>query len=447
MILLAGLLASSLAMTSVTAAGSDDSEGADKERWAAWRAGGDGIAAAGSKVPMEWNDETRLWKTPIEGLGHSSPVVWGNRIFVTTAIEGETIEGAEAPVHTFGGQEFKHPQAVGANKKQTLKVIAINADSGEILWSQTAFDGQVYDDRHQASSYASPTAVTDGELVYAYFGSEGIYAYDMDGEPAWKVDIGKIKAVGLGVASSPILYDDLLIIQADEDSGDASFIVALDKKTGKQAWKTPRPVQISWSTPLVVETEKRAELLTSGNEWIISYDPKTGKELWKVKGLENNAIHTPLLIDDLAIFTSGYPGKIIKAIRLGGSGDLTGSDAVVWSYNKGTAYVPSNILYDGRLYLTNDGGTLTCLNARNGKVIYEGGRLPMRGRLTASLIVVDGKILMINDDGDAAFVKTGDEHEILATTSLDEPVYATPAVVGNRLYVRGKQNLYAFGRK
>ena len=267
----------------------------------------------------------------------------------------------------------------------------------------------------------------------------------MDGEPVWERDIGDIKTVGLGVGTSPVLTGGLLIIQADEDSGDDSFIVALDAATGKEVWKRERPVQASWGTPIVVEHGGQKQLLTTGYEYVISYDPADGREFWRAKGLQNNAIHTPMTVGDLAVFTSGYPGKVVFAIPLDSRGDLTDSDPRVWTYRKGTGYVPSNLLYEGLLYLTNDGGVITCLDARTGEVVYEGGRLPIRGRYSASMVGGGGRILMVNTDGDAAMMRAGREHEVLGSFSLGEPVWATPAIVGDRLYVRAREHLFALG--
>ena len=367
-------------------------------------------------------------------------------MFLTTAIVGDEIPGAGPPEHTFDGRPFTHPQSVDGNRHHTMKVIALDGEQGDLLWSRTAYAGPVYDDRHSESSYASPTPVTDGERVYAYFGSEGVYAYTLDGKPAWERDIGDIKTVGLGVGTSPVLADDLLVILADEDSGEDSFIVALDAATGEEVWKREREVQASWATPVVVEHEGQRQLLTSGNEYVIAYDPADGSELWRAKGLENNAIHVPMTVGDLAVFTSGYPAKIAFAIPLDSRGDLTANDdARSWTYRKGTGYVPSNLLYDGLLYLTNDGGVITCLDARTGEIVYEGGRLPIRGRYSASMVGGGGRILMVNTDGDAAVFRAGREHEVLGSFSVGESVWATPAIVGDRLYVRGSEHLFAFG--
>lgn len=414
--------------------------------WPQWR-GPDGSGISNEKnLPAEWNQTRNIkWKTPIDGRGHSSPIVWGNRIFVTTAIEGEVVPGAKAAKHMLGDKEFVHPDSVGANRKHTFKVVAINRDNGKIMWQSVAWEGTPYDDRHRKSSYAAATPATDGKLVYAYFGSEGLYAYDFNGKLVWKADIPKFGTLGMGTANSPILYENVVIVQADEENAEASFIVALDKKTGKEVWRTPRKVQVSWSTPLLVRTEKRTELIASGTEHVISYDPATGKELWRHEGLKSNAIPSPVANSEMVYFVAGYPAKLAMAIKLGGSGDLTKTPNMSWKYEKGTAYVPSPILYGDFLYLTTDRGILTCIDAKTGEVKYEGGRIPIPATFTASPIAFDGKILMTSEDGDTFIVKAGPKHEILGTNSIGEAVYASPAVADGSIYIRGEKNLYRIG--
>jgi uncharacterized protein (DUF1330 family) len=238
--------------------------GSDASNWPQWRGpGGQGVSTE-KNLPTEWTATKNIkWKTPIAGRGHSSPIVWGNKIFLTTAIEGAFVPGAKAVKHMDGDKEFLHPDSIGADHKHTFKVICLNAETGKILWEQTAYEGTPYDNRHRKSSFAASTPVTDGKLVYAFFGTEGLYAYDMSGKLAWKADLGKLGTVGMGTGTSPILYRDLLIVQCDEENGAASFIVALDKNTGKEMWKTPRKVQVSWSTPILVSTAKRTELIVS----------------------------------------------------------------------------------------------------------------------------------------------------------------------------------------
>jgi outer membrane protein assembly factor BamB len=404
-------------------------------------------------LPTEWSgSQNVLWKTPIPGRGLSSPIVWGNRIFVTTAIEGEVIPGAKAPVHIVTGaggnkQEFKHPDSFGADRKHTMKVICLDGDSGKILWEQMAYEGPVYDDRHRKSSYASPTPATDGKYVFAYFGSEGLYAYDFKGRQLWKADLGKIGTVGMGTATSPILYKNLVIVQADSEEGESSFIAAFDKASGKEAWRASRKgIEVSWSTPVIARAGSRDELIAPGNQFIIAYDPQTGKELWRSKGLESNAIPTPLVGHGLVIVSAGYPSKRVLAIKLGGQDDVSKTQ-VAWSYDKGTAYVPSPILYGDYVYLTTDKGLITCLDAKTGELKYQGGRPPIPATFTGSLVAFEGKLLQVNDDGDAFLIQAGPEHKVLKQNSLGEAVYSTPAIAGGRIYIRGAQNLYAIGGK
>ena len=386
------------------------------------------------------------WKTPIDGRSHSSPIVWGNRVFLTTAVEGVLVPGAKAVKHTVeDGKEFLHPDSVGADHKHAFKVICLDRESGKILWQVTAWEGTPYDNRQRKSSYAASTPATDGKLVYAFFGTEGLYAYDFKGKLAWKAQLGNLGTVGMGTGTSPILFENLVIVQCDEENGEASFIVALDKNTGKEVWRKQRKVQVSWSTPLLVHTAKRAELITSGTESVIAYDPATGAELWRHKGVESNAIPSPVANSDMAFLVAGFPAKIAMAIRLGQNGDLTGTPNEAWTYAKGTAYVPSPILYGDYLYLTTDRGILTCIDAKTGEVKYEGGRIPIPATFTASPVAFEGKILMTSEDGDTFMVKAGPKHEILGTNSVGEPVYASPAIADGRIFIRGEKNLYCIG--
>jgi outer membrane protein assembly factor BamB len=414
--------------------------------WPQWR-GPDGSGISNEKnLPATWTPTSNIkWKAAIPGRGHSSPIVWGNRVFVTTAVEGEVVQGAKAVKHMNEGKEFLHPDSIGADRKHQFKVIALNRESGKILWEAVAWEGTPYDNRHRKSSYAASTPATDGKMVYAFFGTEGIYAYDFNGKLAWKAALGNLATVGMGTGTSPILYDNVVIVQCDEDNGEASFIVALDKKTGKEVWRTPRKVQVSWSTPLLVKTSTRSELITSGTETVISYDPATGKELWRHKGVESNAIPSPVANSDMVFLVAGFPAKIAMAIKLGGSGDLTGTPNVPWKYAKGTAYVPSPILYGDYLYLTTDRGILTCIDAKTGEVKYEGGRIPIPATFTASPVAFEGKILMTSEDGDTFIVKAGPKHEVLGTNSIGEPVYASPAIADGRIFIRGEKNLYCIG--
>jgi len=416
--------------------------------WPGWRGpGGQGVSGA-TGIPTDWSETKNvLWKTPIPGRGHSSPIVWGERIFLTTAIEGDVVPGAKPVAHVAEGQPFVHPDAVAGDRRLTLKVLALDATNGRILWERVAYEGTPYDSRHKRASFASPTPVTDGERVYAFFSSQGVYAYDFDGKLAWKANLGPIATMSVGDGTSPVLHKGLLILQCDEDNGEKSFLAALDAKTGKEAWRVPRLVQISWATPIIVTAGSQDELITVGTEWVIAYDPATGKERWRAKGLESNAVHTPVAGSDLVVVTSGYPDKVIFAIKPGGSGDITSTPRILWKYNKGTAYVPSPILYRDYLYLLTDKGIVSCLDAKTGAVKYEGGRVPDAATFIASPVAFDGKILLSSEDGDVYVLRAGPTHEILGKSSVGEPIYASPALVPGRIFIRGERSLFAIGTK
>ena len=411
------------------------------ENWPQWRGPGSQGISSEAALPTEWSSVKNIvWKTALPA-GHSSPIVWENRIFVTAAIEGEVVPGAKAVNHTVDGQVWLHPDSVAADKKHTLKLLSLDAGTGKVLWERTAYEGTVYDARHRRSSFAGPTAATDGTMVFAYFGPEGLYAYDFSGRLAWKV-VERFKTLGLGTGTSPVLYRNLVIIQRDEDEGKESVIAAYDKATGKEVWKTRRPVQISWSTPALVPVPGGTELVTNGSEFAIGYDPATGRELWRTTGVESNAIHTPLVGKGLVIMTAGYPAKKVIAIR---PGTVPGDRRVAWQYAKGTGYVLSNIFYGDYVYLLTDNGVVTCLDAETGAVKYEGGRPATPSRFTASPVAYNGVIAMTSEDGETFVLKAGPVHTIVRTNTLDEPVYSSPAIAGGRIYIRGERHLFAIG--
>jgi outer membrane protein assembly factor BamB len=419
------------------------SVGARAANWPQWRGpGGQGISIE-QQIPLEWSSTRNVaWKTPVAGQGHSQPIVWDNRVFLTSDIEGAPAVGHKAPEHRIEGEIFKHPDSVGSDKRHRLNVLAFDLVTGKQLWERTAYDGTVFDDRHKRSSYAAATPVTDGTRVYAYFGPEGVYAYDFQGNLVWKTSVGQFPLLGMGTGTSPLLHQNLLIIQRDENAGENSFIAALDTATGKEVWRTRRTVEASWSTPALVDADGRTELVTNGNQLIVGYDPATGRELWRAKGVESNAIHTPLVGRGLVIATAGFPAKRVIAIRPGGSGDITGTDRIAWQYDKGTAYVVSPILYGDYVYLVSDKGILTCLDAKTGEVKYEGGRVPVPASFMASPVAVRDRLLLTSIDGDTYVIRAGPTHEVIGTNAIGEPVYASLAVSQGRILVRGASHLF-----
>ena len=414
--------------------------------WPQWR-GPDGLGiSTANGFPTEWApDKNIAWKTEIPGRGHSSPAVWGDRIFLTTSVEGDLVPGNKAPVHLGFDRKpgYLHPDSVGADRANALKVIAVDARSGKILWEQTAYDGAMYDDRHRKNTYASSTIATDGRLLYAFFESAGLFCYDMDGALKWKVSFGGLAKAGLGPGTSPVLVGDLVIVQCDVEMGDGSFITALDRKTGKEVWRASRTNRRSWATPLIVQAAGRTELIASGAESVIAYDPKSGRELWRAEGVVSHPIPSAVAGQGLVVVTAGSQQKRALAIRPGGSGDLANTDAIVWRYTKGTAYVPSPILYDEFVYLMTDKGLLTCLDVKTGALQYEGGRVPVPATFTASPVAFDGLLLLTSEDGETFVVRAGPKHEVIRTNSIGEPVYASPALANKTIFIRGEKHLFA----
>ena len=421
-------LSLSLALTAAVAA----------ENWPQWRGPqGQGISAE-TNLPTEWAvDKNVAWKTPLPH-GYSSPIVWGDRIFLTSAIEGEAVPGV---VPESVRIKQPHPESVSGDKKHTLKLLALDAKTGKIVWEQTAYEGPVFDARHRRSTFAGPTAITDGKMVYAYFGPEGLYAYDFTGKLAWKV-VEKFHTLGLGTGTSPLLFENAVIIQRDQDAK-TSVVVAYDRTTGKELWKTPRPIDITWSTPVLVSASGRTELVTNGSEHVIAYDARSGKQLWMTKGVESNAIHTPLIGNGLVIVTAGFPAKRTIAIR---PGDQPDDKRVAWEYAKGTGYVLSNLLYKDHVYLSTDNGIITSLDAATGKVVYEGGRPPKPTHFMGSAVAFNNLIAMTSEDGDTFLLKAGPKYEIVRTNTVDEPVYSSLALANGRIYIRGEKHLFAIGK-
>jgi len=410
--------------------------------WPQWR-GPNGAGIAEGTFKDAWTPETVAWKVAIPGRGHSSPVVANGRLYLTTAVEGGPApEGHKAPVHP--GFDLKpgyvNPDSCCIDRTYALKVLALDAKTGKVLWERTAFDGPMYDERHRKNTYASSTVATDGEMLYAYFEAGGLYAYDKDGNQKWKVDLGPLAKAGMGPGMSPLIHGNLLIVQNDLEMGEGSHIVALDRRTGRQVWKTARAHRRSWATPIIVKADGREELIASGAESVIAYDPATGAELWKTDGVRSHPIPSVVQGHGLVFATAGSGAKVALAIK---PGEVDPAARIAWRYNKGTAYVASPILYGDYLYLISDAGLMTCIDAKTGEVKYEGGRPPVPATFRASPVAFDGKLLITSEDGDTFVIKAGPAHEVIRTNSVDEPVWASPALANGTIYIRGASHLFA----
>ena len=425
---------------------------ASAQNWPQFRGPGATGVVESPGQPVKWDAaaaQNVRWKLAIPGLAHSSPVVWGNKIFVTTAVNSSKDEtrfglyGDVAPVKD--------------DPKHTWKVYAIDKQKGTVLWERVAYEGIPKVKRHPKSSHAASTPVTDGKYLIAMFGSEGLYAYDLNGKLLWKQDLGVLDAGWFydvdyqwEYGSSPIIYKNLVIVQADIQKN--SFIAAYDLKSGKLAWKTPREEIPSWGTPTVYEGKQRAELITNGPKAIRGYDPITGKELWRLGPMSEITTPTPFAAFDLIFVTSGYaPIQPIYAIRPGGNGDLSLKDGkesnefIAWSKQRGGPYMPTPIVYGDLLYTCSNQGVLTAYNAKTGERVYQERLGGTGAAFTASPVASDGKIYLASEDGDVFVVKAGPKYELLAKNPVGEVMMATPAISDGVVIVRTVSHLYAFG--
>ncbi len=408
------------------------------EWWGFRGPGGNGTATV-KQLPTEWSETQNIaWKTEIAGRGHSSPVVVGGKVCVTTSVEGEKIAGKKAPPHTLEGQPFVHPDTTAEDVRVTLKAVCVDAVTGKPAWERTLYEGGVYDGRHKFNTFASPTPLSDGKRLFFYFEAQGLYALDLDGKPLWKTSLGEIAKAGLGAGTSPVLAGGTIVLQADDDDGKKSFVYGVSPVNGEILWKTKRTNSVTWNTPAVVRQGDREIVVTAATESVIAYDPKTGKEVWNGPGIGGFGAASAVSGGGLVFPNSYHPVKKVLALRV----DPEAKERVAWQYEKGTGYVPSPIYYDGHLYLVTDGGLMSCLEASSGKLVYEGKRLPKPGRLTASPVAFDGKILLTTQEGETYVVRAGASHEVLRSNPLGEGVFASLALDGDSIYVRGDKHLF-----
>jgi outer membrane protein assembly factor BamB len=398
--------------------------------------------------PIEWSETKNIkWKIAIPGKGHASPVIWGDQIFILTAIETDkdtqAVEESEPP------QEGRRGMPVNRTTKvHQFVIFAINRHDGKILWQRTVKEEAPQEGTHEMGSWASHSPVTDGEHVYAYFGSRGLFCFDMQGNLKWEQDFGQLnKRMNFGEGSSPALYGDRIIVNWDHEG--QSFIIALDKKTGKDIWKVDRDEGTSWATPLVVENNGKIQVVTSATKLVRSYDFATGKLIWECSGMTQNAIPSPLAADGMLYVMSGFRGNALLAIDLSkAKGSIVNSDAIVWKHDKDTPYAPSGLLFDDKLYfLRSNNGILSCFDARTGKEFYSGQRLEGMGNVFASPVGAQDRMYVVGQKGTMYVIKHGPVFEVLAKNTLDDNFSASPAIVGNTLYLRGYKSLYCVEEK
>jgi outer membrane protein assembly factor BamB len=434
---------------------------ADKN-WPQWRGPFQNGVAPSAEPPTTWSESENIkWKIALPGSGNSTPIIWDDKIFIQAAIPtGKKSEAAKTESNTQPAPPpgERGPRGPGGGRGrmggpppseiQQFVLLCIDRNTGKTLWQQVAKEELPHEGfREGDGSFASPSGLTDGKNVYAYFGSHGLYSYDMSGKLLWSQDLGKMRiAMGFGEGSSPTIYKDALIVNWDNEDG--SFITALDKSTGKTLWKQKREEHTSWATPLVVEHGGKTEVVTAATGKIRSYDISNGKLLWECGGLTRNVIPSPVADSEKVYCISGFQGSSLLAIKLGGSGDLTGSDSIAWTYKKSTPYVPSPLLYDGKLYFyAVNNGRLSCLDSKSGQVLIDAETLDDLSGVYASPLGAAGRVYLPGRNGVTIVLKQSDKVEKLASNKLDDKFDASPAAVGKELFLRGRQNLYCIAAK
>ena len=396
--------------------------------WGHWRGPTGNGTSNTADPPVHWDKNKNVkWKLAIPGHGSSSPVVWGDKIFVTSAV---------------GPVEGKNPRTA-----QKFTLYCIDRSKGKIIWERVAADSVPHEGHHDHHGFASASPMTDGESVFAFFGTRGLFSYDMDGNLLWsRNDFGKMKTRnGFGEGSSPTLHGETIILPWDHEG--PSKIIAINSKTGKNRWETPRDEPTSWDTPLVVEHGGKFQVITSGEKLAMGYDFATGKEIWRCAGQTQRPVASAVSADGIAYIGSGFRGAFLGAFKLGAKGDLKGTKAVLWEKNENTPDIASLLLSRGRLYYTaRKSGILSCVDAKTGKAHYEKQRVDGVRELYASPVAAAGRVYLTGRDGTTTVLKDSDDFEILASNQLGEGVDATPALAGGDIVFRGARHLYLISK-
>ncbi len=421
--------------------------------WPSFRGLNASGAADGQHPPAVWDAKklhAGIWKTPIPGLGHSCPVVWGDRVFVTTAVSSE-------PKSEFKPGLYGAGTSAKDRSKHRFLVYCLERRTGKVQWQHEAFAGVPKSRRHIKASHANATPATDGKVLVVSFASEGLYGYSLDGKQLWKRDLGMLDAGAFNdpeaqweAGSSPILYNGLVIVQCDRQKD--SFIAAFEATTGKPVWRTPRDEPPSWGTPTVVESKTGVELVTNGTNAIRGYDPATGKELWQLRKNSQITVPTPIFGEGLIFVTNGYrPIQPVYAVWPGARGDITLADGeesnshIAWSKMRGGPYMPTPICYHGYLYCCVNAGILACYEARTGKLMYR-ERLGGTNGYTASPVAADGRLYFTGEDGKVQVVQAGPAYKLLTVSDLGEMCLATPAICDGRIIYRTEKHVVGIGR-
>lgn len=426
------------------------------KNWAFWRGPEGSGAAPGTTPPLTWSENENVrWKVDVPGLGHATPIVWGDHIILTTAIE--TDEDGEAPELEpigdgagrggRGGRRGRRPPEP-LTKVFDFRVMALDRKDGSTAWSTSVARTVPHERGHSTGSQASGSPITDGERIYTHFGSRGIHCLDMKGEVLWSKDYGYMRTRNqFGEGSSPAIWGDIVVINWDHEK--QSFIAALDKRTGKELWKQDRDEVTSWSTPVITKVDGKPQIIINATTASRGYDLQTGKVIWELGGMTVNTIPTPIIRDDVAFLMSGFRGAMLQAVALPGArGDLTDSEHVLWQHTRATSYVPSALLYGDDIYfLRVNNAVLTCVDAKTGEVHYEGQRLGGLRTVYASPVGANGHVYVTSREGQTKVFKAGHTFEEVATNELADAFDASAVILGDAIYLRGHKSLYCLSEK
>jgi outer membrane protein assembly factor BamB len=408
--------------------------------WKQWR-GPFATGMAAGDAPLRWSDTSGVtWKVAIPGRGHSTPVVVGNRLFLTTAVPTGRAAATPATSSRRGGGGGG---GANADLEHRFEVMAIDRGTGRTVWQRTATVATPHEGYHRTyGSFASNSPVTDGQRLYAFFGSRGLFVYSLEGVLLWQKDFGvKLRMDGaFGEGTAPVLHDGRLLVLFDHL--DRGFLAVLDAATGREILRIPRPERYNWAAPFVATHVGRRQIIVNG-ETTRGYDYETGEELWRAGGLGENSVPQMVQHGDLVFAMSGHTIKMLMAIRLGRRGDLTGTDAIVWSTARAVSYTPSPLLHDGKLYVVSDAGLVSSLDAATGRLFWGPERLPKPYSFKASPVGAGNKAYLATEEGDVVVLRLGDRFEVLATNTLqDQSFIASPVVIDASIYLRSRTHLF-----
>ena len=428
-------------------------------QWPSWRGPQANGVATDAHPPIQWSETNHVqWKVALPGRGSSTPILWDDQVFILTAIP----TGPEAAAETAdaSGQppdRSERPRRGGAGggggmvdrptRAQQFTVLSFDRKTGKQRWTQSPRTQLPHEGHHKDHGFASASPVTDGKHLIVSFGSFGLYGYDLKGKLLWEKDLGDMRTRNsFGEGSSPALDGNTVVVLWDHEGDD--FIVALDKRDGRELWRQTRDEPTGWCTPLIVSHGGRKQVIVNGTNKIRSYDLKDGKLLWECAGQTVNAIPSAVASQDRVFVMSGYRGNALQALRLDRSGDLTGTDGIVWSHAKSTPYVPSPLLVSDTLYfVSNNSALLSAFDAVTGKAHFEAERLDGLNGVYASPVAADGRIYVVGRDGNTAVLRHGSRLEVLAKNHLEDGFDASPAIVGRQIFLRGRQSLYCISEK